>query len=88
MLRKNLILVVLLLAVTVPIPCMGNPTSAGSSSWWTATVTEENSIAASVLYLPYAVLQIPVRIIDAIVNPCPTSHATVPPAAHRAPVRY
>jgi hypothetical protein len=55
------------------------------SAHWSTLAHEENSVIASVLYIPYLVLQIPVRIIDAIVDPKPTSQATVPPQAHKGP---
>ena len=55
------------------------------SAYWSTMAHEENSVIASVLYIPYLVLQIPVRIIDAIVDPKPTSQATVPPQAHKGP---
>ena len=55
------------------------------SAYWSTLAHEENSVVASVLYIPYLVFQIPVRIIDAIVDPKPTSQATVPPQAHKGP---
>jgi hypothetical protein len=55
------------------------------SAYWSNLVHQENSIAASVLYLPYLFLSIPVRLIDGVVNPKPTSQSTTPPPAHRVP---
>jgi len=56
---------------------------ASRSSGWSALVHEENSVWASILYLPYLVGQLPGRIIDGIFNPKPASRATVPPPAHQ-----
>jgi len=55
------------------------------SAYWSTLAHEENSVIASVIYIPYLLLQIPVRIIDAIVDPIPTSKATMPPQAHKGP---
>jgi cytosine/uracil/thiamine/allantoin permease len=55
------------------------------SAYWSTLAHEENSVVASIIYIPYLVLQIPVRIIDAIVDPKPTSKATMPPQAHKGP---
>lgn len=56
---------------------------ARDSASWTNTVLEENSLTASLLYIPYTILRVPVAVINGIVNPKPTSQATSPPAAHR-----
>lgn len=56
-----------------------------SSAKWSALVHEDNSIVSSVLYIPYMALALPWRLIDGIINPKPTSKATMPPAAHKAP---
>lgn len=56
----------------------------GSASWSTLA-HEENSTLASVLYIPYLFLQIPIRIIDAVIDPKPTSRVTMPPQAHQGP---
>lgn len=56
-----------------------------SSAYWSTLAHEDNSVIASVIYIPYLLLQIPVRIIDAIVDPKPTSKATMPPQAHKGP---
>ncbi|MGB9618575.1 MAG: hypothetical protein ACPL7J_14745 [Desulfomonilaceae bacterium] len=53
------------------------------SSSWSALVHEENSLLASILYLPYLIAQWPMRISDAILNPKPASQATIPPPAHQ-----
>ena len=63
---------------------MGDVSEVADSSYWSKLVNEENSIAASVLYLPYLVLGIPWRCIDSIVSPKPASQSTIPPPAHRA----
>jgi hypothetical protein len=54
-----------------------------SSAYWSNLVHQENSITASLLYLPYLFLMVPVRVIDGVIDPKPTSRATVPPAAHK-----
>jgi hypothetical protein len=72
-----------LLVVLMPAVCLGGGCEAADSSYWTALVHQENSVVASVLYLPYIILKGPIRIIDGIINPKPTSQATIPPAAHR-----
>jgi hypothetical protein len=53
------------------------------SSSWSALVHEENSLLASILYLPYLIAQWPMRISDAILHPKPASQATIPPPAHQ-----
>jgi hypothetical protein len=55
-----------------------------SSSYWTRVMHEENSLTASILYLPVLVIEIPARIIDGILYPKPTSHCPTPPPAHAA----
>ena len=54
-----------------------------SSAYWSNLVHQENSITASLLYIPYLILMPVVRVIDGIADPKPTSRATVPPAAHK-----
>lgn len=54
------------------------------SSSWSALVHEENSLLASILYLPYLFGQAPVRMMDAILlHPKPASRSTIPPPAHQ-----
>jgi len=84
MIKKLIAIGLCLIAATAPAVCMGDASELADSSYWSKLVHEENSVVASLLYLPYMVIQIPGRIIDGIVNPKPTSQATVPPAAHRA----
>ena len=55
-----------------------------SSSYWSQVVHQENSLAASVLLVPYLLFSIPIRMADGILNPKPTSQSTIPPAAHRS----
>ncbi|MFC1834389.1 hypothetical protein ACFL2Q_06610 [Thermodesulfobacteriota bacterium] len=54
-----------------------------SSTYWTGLLHEEDSIIAGILYLPYAVALLPVRLLDGIFYPQPTTQSTMPPAAHR-----
>ncbi len=56
-----------------------------SSAYWSTLAHEDNSLLASVLYIPYLAFQVPLRIIDAIIDPKPTSKATIPPQAHAGP---
>jgi len=56
----------------------GTRDSASSSG----LIHEENSIVASILYIPVTILSIPYRIIDGILNPRPTTQSTAPPPAH------
>lgn len=61
----------------------GANSEASRSSGWSALIHEENSLWASILYLPYLVGQLPGRMIDGIINPKPASRATIPPPAHQ-----
>ncbi len=63
--------------------CAANSQNVQQSSYWSDMALQENSLAASVLYVPYMVIQFPVRIIDGIINPVPTSRSDTPPPAHR-----
>ena len=83
MLNIRLIIAVCIICFLTPSPSICGGSSSQDTSNWSATIHEENSITASLLYVPYLVFGIPVRIIDGIVNPCPTTQATIPPAAHR-----
>jgi hypothetical protein len=84
MIRKCFVVCLCLIAVSVPAICVGDGSEVTDSSYWSKVVHEENSLVASVLYLPYMLFLVPGRIIDGIVNPKPASQATIPPAAHRA----
>ncbi|MDQ7782688.1 MAG: hypothetical protein RDU20_07405 [Desulfomonilaceae bacterium] len=57
--------------------------NSSDSSYWSNLVHQENSLVSSVLLLPYLAALIPVRLIDGILCPKPTSQSTIPPAAHR-----
>ncbi len=84
MIRKCFVICMCLIAASAPTICMGDGAEVTDSSYWSKLVHEENSVVASVLYLPYMALQIPWRIIDGVINPKPASQATIPPAAHKA----
>ncbi len=84
MIRKFFVICLCLIALSAPAVCSGDTSELADSSYWTKLIHEENSLVASVLYLPYMIVQIPGRIIDSIVNPKPATQATIPPAAHRA----
>ena len=82
--RRRILAAVMCVTMTsMPIVCLGGEPEVTDSSYWTALVHQENSIVASVLFLPYIIFKGPVRIVDGIINPKPTSQATVPPAAHK-----
>jgi hypothetical protein len=84
---KNAALIVLILFTLSLLSgtALANQDKQGQGAYWSGFVLQENSLAASLLYVPYVVLQGPVRIIDGIINPVPTSRSTSPPPAHRAP---
>ncbi|MGB6065068.1 MAG: hypothetical protein WBG50_09680 [Desulfomonilaceae bacterium] len=83
MIRRFFAVGLCVLAVATPVVCLGGSSELADSSYWTKLVHEENSLAASVLYLPYMIIMVPARIIDGIVNPKPASQCTIPPPAHR-----
>jgi hypothetical protein len=82
---KVLLLSLCFMVLAAPVLSPAAPSEAKDSSYWTSLALEENSVTASVLYLPYLLLQIPVRMIDGIVNPKPASMSDTPPPAHRSP---
>jgi len=84
MTRKLIVLGVCFVVISMPILIKAEGSDAAKSSNWSAMIHEENSILASVLYLPYLIGQFPYRIIDGIFNSKPTSRATIPPPAHQA----
>ncbi len=55
MIRKFMIIWLCLATVSVPIQCLAGSSEITDSSYWTKLVHEENSLAASILYLPYIV---------------------------------
>lgn len=83
MVRKLIAIVLSMIATILPTVCMGAVSEVADSSYWAKLVHEENSLAASLLYLPYLVLGIPWRCIDSIVSSKPASLSTTPPPAHR-----
>ncbi len=84
MVRKLIVIVLSVIVAILPAVCMADVSVVANSSCWAKLVHEDNSLAASVLYLPYVVLGVPWRMIDSIVNSKPTSLSTIPPPAHRA----
>ena len=87
MLFRRLIVIILSVALFFySVPAMSSTCGPkDSSAEWSALVHEDNSIVSSLLYIPYMLVSIPWRLIDGIVNPKPTSKATMPPAAHKGP---
>lgn len=80
---KSLIIWLCVVTISLPVQCLAGSSECADSSYWSKLVHEENSIVASVLYLPYIALLVPYRIIDGIISPKPTTQGTIPPAAHR-----
>jgi hypothetical protein len=70
-----------------PVVLLAQPPDVPESSNWSKWIHEENSLSASLLYIPYMIVQFPGRLIDAIIYPKPASMATVPPAAHKVPAQ-
>lgn len=81
--RKLAAAVMCLVVALMPAISFGGGSECAESSYWSGLVHQENSITASLLYIPWLILQAPIRIVDGIVNPKPTSQGTVPPAAHK-----
>lgn len=81
--RRICSLIIIVSICAAPIVCAANSQDARESSYWSNLALQENSLAASALYVPYMVIQFPVRIIDGIINPVPTSRSDTPPPAHR-----
>jgi len=54
-----------------------------ASARWSARVHDENSIVASLLYLPYMVALPFVWLVDGVINPVPTTQSTMPPQGHK-----
>jgi hypothetical protein len=52
---------------------------------WTNIFFEENSVVASILFLPKCLFGGAFRAVASMVDPKPTSYVTIPPAAHQAP---
>lgn len=82
--RTILVSALCLMVMGMPLTAAAASSDISDSSYWAALIHEENSLVASVLYLPYMILQIPVGIIDGIINPKPTSQSSIPPPAHRS----
>jgi hypothetical protein len=76
---------VALVFIIAPVTCRAGSGDMSQSAYWSNLVHEENSIVASVLYIPYLFLATPVAVINGIVNPKPASQSTTPPPAHRVP---
>jgi hypothetical protein len=79
------IAILIMLLTVLPSVVLANNNELTSSSYWSDIIHEENSIVASVLYIPVMVFQVPIRLIDGALYPKPTSYSTVPPAAHQTP---
>lgn len=84
--KKAVLILAMCMAVSA-VPAMSGAGSdnPSSSSYWSNLVHQENSITASLLYLPYVALQIPIGLIEGVLYPTPVTQATVPPPAHKAP---
>ncbi len=82
---RVLVAVLAILIMIAPLTARAGCAGMGQSAYWSNLIHEENSIVASVLYIPYLLLMPPLRMIDGIINPRPASQSTTPPAAHRVP---
>jgi len=80
---KLLITGVCVVILALPALSFGASSEMKDSSYWSNLVHEENSVVASVLLLPYLVIQIPYRLVDGIISPKSASMSTTPPPAHR-----
>ncbi|MEJ2719083.1 MAG: hypothetical protein P8182_18450 [Deltaproteobacteria bacterium] len=85
MARKLFVVGLCIMAFSLLAISEGSCQQVSDSAYWSSLINQENSLCASLLYLPYMVFSGPVRIIDGIQNPKPTTWATIPPAAHRIP---
>ena len=85
MMPKILTICAILAILASPLSSFAGASDVLDSSYWSKLVHEENSLVASVLYIPYLVGQFPVRIIDAIVNPRPTTDHYRPAGSSQSP---
>jgi hypothetical protein len=69
------------IAFSAPAWAGGSVTTPG---FWSNLIHEENSVVASVTYIPYMILKVPVGMVYGIIYPAPTTQATVTPYAHRS----
>jgi hypothetical protein len=83
MVIRILTLLVCLTLVAVPIIGHADAVEKARSCWLSGLIHEDNSIVASVLYLPYMIFLGPVWITEAIIWPKPASQGSIPPPAHR-----
>jgi hypothetical protein len=83
MIVRIFVLFVCLTLVAVPAFCHADATEKARSCWWSGLVHEDNSVVASVLYIPYMVFLGSVWITEAIIWPKPATQGTIPPPAHR-----
>lgn len=82
----RILVAALALAILIsPVPARAGACDTSQSAYWSNLIHEENSIVASLLYIPYLILSPPIRVIDGIINPVPTTQNTTPPPAHRVP---
>lgn len=81
--KKITSLIIAAILMTGAVQAAAGGAEGPESSSWSMKMHEENSLTASVLYVPCLVFSIPYRLIDGILNPKPVSQATIPPAAHQ-----
>jgi hypothetical protein len=82
---RILVAVVALIITITPVTGRAGSGEMSQSAYWSNLIHEENSIVASVLYIPYLIFATPVAMINGIINPKPASQSTIPPPAHRVP---
>jgi hypothetical protein len=82
---RILVAALALALIVAPVPVRAGSCDMSQSAYWSNLIHEENSIVASLLYIPYLIFAPPIRVINGIINPVPTSQSTIPPPAHRVP---
>ena len=87
MTRNAVLIVFCVLMLLMPSILAAGQPGVRDSAARTAMIHEENSVLASILYVPVTILSVPIRIVHGILHPLPTSQSTAPPPAHRAPRR-
>ncbi len=81
--RSAVVIGVFVLMLSMPPILTAGAYGTRDSASNSAMIHEENSVVASILYIPVTILSIPYRLIDGILNPRPTTQSTAPPPAHR-----
>ncbi len=83
--RKFVAILLVLLTLSFAQLCEADYQEVVRSANWADQLFEENSLWASLLFIPNTTLGCVFKIITNVYNPKPNTHATIPPDAHRAP---